>query len=59
MIVIVPNSLREAINKELDANIAFSAPNMTTEERDIWYHYLLNFYDDNGYVPRIIIEKKK
>lgn len=59
MIVIVPNTLRDAINKELDANIALSAPDMTVEEREIWYNYLLNFYNDNGYVPRIIIEKKR
>lgn len=47
--VIVPDSLREAIYKRVDAAIALvpdSAP-----DREIYYGHLLDYFDAHGLIP--------
>lgn len=56
MIAIVPNSLRDAINAKLDLALA-DIPEAAIE-RETYYQKLLEFYDDNGYIPKFTIFKK-
>jgi hypothetical protein len=49
MIVIVPNSLRDAINEKLDAAIAICP--QAEKERDALYHRLLEYFDEHGVIP--------
>ena len=56
-IVIVPNDLRDAINAHLDAAIA-KAPEAEID-REYFYSVLLNFFDENGYLPEFSLEKRE
>lgn len=47
--VIVPDSLRDAINKKLD--IAFAACPEAAKDREIFYHQLLSYFDEHGVIP--------
>ncbi len=49
MLVIVPNSLSDAINKKLDAAIA-KCPD-AEKDRDTLYQQLLTYFDEHGVVP--------
>lgn len=48
-VLIVPDSLRHAINAKLDAALA-DAPD-AEKYRDMLYHELLWFFSDHGYLP--------
>jgi len=48
-IVIVPDSLREAINAKLDAAIA-KCPD-AAKDREVLYSHLVGFFDEYGYLP--------
>lgn len=54
--VIVPNYVADAINKALDKAIA-EEPN-AAKDREELYQQLLNFFDENGYVPDFSLLKK-
>ena len=49
MIVIVPDSLREAINAKLDAAIK-DHPD-AEKDREHLFNQLLSFFDQHGYIP--------
>ena len=55
MIAILPNFVRDAINEKLDA--AFTEQSEAVIHRDIYFQKLLEFYDDNGYIPDFQITK--
>lgn len=54
--VIVPESLRQAINTKLDAAIAV-VPD-AAKDRDELYRQLVTFFNENGYVPDFSIEPR-
>jgi hypothetical protein len=56
MIAIVPNSLNDAINIKLD--MAFQKMPEAEIDREALYHQLLQFFDDNGYVPEFTITRR-
>ena len=55
MIVIVPNVLRDAINKKLDA--AFVKVPEAEKDREVLYNQLLTYYDEHGVVPDFTIKE--
>ena len=55
-IVIVPNALRDAIYRKLDAAIAENPDAETGREQ--MFGQLLDFYDEHGYIPEFRLEKK-
>jgi len=55
-IVIVPNALRDAINRKLDAAIVEN-PDAEVGRGEM-YDTLLTFYDEHGYIPEFQLEKK-
>jgi hypothetical protein len=57
MLVIVPNSLRDAINAKLDAAIA-EVPD-AEKDREILYGQLLDYFDEHGVVPDFSLAKKE
>ena len=56
-LVIVPDSLRLAIDAKLDAAIA-AVPD-AAKDREHLYHELLCYFDDHGVLPEFSLEKKK
>lgn len=56
MFLIVPDSLREAIDAKLDAAIAL-VPD-AAKDRENLYHELLSFFDKYGFVPDFTIGPK-
>ena len=54
--VVVPNSLRDAINKKLDAEIDRHPG--AEPDRDALFSHLLTFFNEHGYVPEFTLEKK-
>ena len=55
-IVIVPDTLRDAINSKLDAAIAMKPD--AAQDRDALYSWLLGFFDEHGYVSEFSLEEK-
>jgi hypothetical protein len=55
-LVIVPNALRDQINRRLDELIA-AAPGAAAD-RDYFYIELLNYYDEHGVIPDFRLEAK-
>jgi hypothetical protein len=55
--VIVPDSLRHAINAKLDASIA-ACPD-AEKDRETLYGQLLDYFYENGVVPDFTLAKKK
>ena len=55
MLVIVPNSLRDAINEKLDAAIA-EVPD-AEKDREVLYSQLLAYFNENGVVPNFSLVK--
>ena len=55
--VIVPNALRDEINKKLDAAIA-GCPGAEQDRAEI-YQQMLVFYDEHGYVPDFVLTLKE
>lgn len=55
MLVIVPNSLRDAINAKLDA--ALAACPAAAPDRDLFYRQLLAYFNDHGVVPDFTLER--
>ena len=53
MFLIVPDSLREAIDAKLDAALAL-VPDAAMD-REHLYHELLAFFDEHGYLPDFTI----
>jgi hypothetical protein len=54
MLVIVPNSLRDAINAKLDA--AFKdLPKAANADREIMYSQLVGYFNDYGHIPDFTI----
>ena len=60
MMVIVPNSLQDEINKKLD--IAFESIEVPAEDiehdREFMYHQLLSYYDEHGFVPDFTLRER-
>lgn len=54
--VIVPNSLRNAINAKLDAELA-KCPD-AEKDREYLYGQLLAHFDEHGEIPEFSLEKK-
>ena len=54
-IVIVPDSLRNAINEKLDAAIADEPA--AEKDRDLLYHQLLDAFNEYGYLPEFSLRK--
>ena len=48
-VVIVPNELRDAINRKLDAAIE-QVPD-AKKGREVFYEHLLGYYDEHGIIP--------
>lgn len=55
--VIVPNSLVDAINTKLDS--AFKKVPGAEKDREIFYHQLLNYVDEHGFLPDFELQKTK
>ena len=55
--VIVPNSLRDAINAKLDTAIA-ACPD-AAKDRDALYSQLLDYFDEHGEVPDFHLTKSQ
>jgi len=56
MFVIVPNALRDAINKKLDdalGKVPDAAP-----DREHFYQMLLSYYNDHGELPDFDLQKR-
>ncbi len=66
MMVIVPNSLQDEINKKLDAALeSIGAPTHEStlienieHDREFMYHQLLSYYDEHGFVPDFILRER-
>jgi len=56
MFLVVPDSLRHAINAKLDAAIA-EHPD-AERDREALYRHLLSFFNEHGYVPEFTLQKK-
>jgi hypothetical protein len=56
MLVIVPDSLRDAINAKLDAEIA-KHPDAAAD-REILYGQLLDYFNALGVLPDFTLERK-
>jgi len=57
-IIIVPNELRDAINKKLDEAIVTCTEKITTENREFFYRELLAYFDEHGIIPDFSLVKK-
>ena len=59
MLVIVPNSLRDAINAKLDAarDEAAIPPEVWSEIQPNLYHELLGVFDRTGVIPEFSLKK--
>lgn len=57
MFVIVPDSLREAINAKLDVALA-TEPAAEAHDRECLYNQLLAFFDEHGYLPDFTVRKR-
>ena len=57
-LVIVPESLRAAIDEKLDAALA-GFPEHSAEDREVLYGQLLNYFDEHGVVPDFHIERNQ
>ena len=55
MLVVVPDSLRDAINRKLDAALR-ELPDAEAE-RDHLYHQLLDYFYDHGALPEFTVMK--
>ena len=60
MMVIVPNSLQDEINKKLDAALeSIEAPAEDIEhDREFMYHQLHSYYDEHGFVPDFTLRER-
>ena len=56
MIAIIPNELRNAINKKLDAAIK-EVPEAEKDRGEL-YHQLLCYFDEHGIIPDFKLIKK-
>jgi len=58
-LVIVPNSLRDAINAKLDAAIMACPEDwaFSEGERENLYNLLLRYFDEHGVVPDFTLQK--
>jgi len=56
MLVIVPNSLRNAIMEKLDAAIR-QCPD-AEKDRDVLYHQLLDYFNEHRVIPEFSVKKK-
>lgn len=54
---IVPNELEYEINTKLD--IAFAKAPRAEKDREIFYHQLLNYFDQHGFLPDFELQKTK
>jgi hypothetical protein len=55
MTVIVPDSLRDAINAKLDE--AYAVTPEAAADREAHYHALLDYFNDNGKLPDFSLQK--
>jgi hypothetical protein len=56
VIIIVPNVLRDAINKKLD-EVLSEFPE-AEKDRELFYHKLLEYFDEHGEIPDFTLTKK-
>ena len=56
MLVIVPNTLRDAINEKLDR--AYVDCPEAAVDRDFHYHRLLEYFDEHGQLPEFTLQKQ-
>ena len=54
-LVIVPNDLRDAINKKLDE--CYAAVPDAAADREAHYSMLLEYFDEHGVIPAFTVEK--
>ena len=57
-ILVVPNWLSDAINGALDKAYA-ECPEAPQNERKQHYDFLLNFFDEHGYLPEFSLVKRE
>jgi hypothetical protein len=55
--VIVPDVLRSAIDRKLDAAIA-ETPD-AERDREVLFRQLLSFFDEHGYIPDFSLRKRE
>lgn len=58
MMLIVPNELRDAINRKLDEALK-EWPAATEQDRDVLYHELLNYFNETGEIPDFKVTKRE
>jgi hypothetical protein len=56
-LIIVPNSVADAINAKLDLALS-EFPEATTDREHI-YNLLLSYFEENGEIPEFILTKKQ
>lgn len=56
MLVIVPNSLRDAINKKLDE--ALEACPEAEVDRKGFYNFILSHFNEHGVIPEFTLSKR-
>lgn len=57
MLVVVPNSLHEAIHRKIDEAVAVQPD--AEPGREEFYSQLLTFFADNGYLPEFHLSRKE
>ena len=57
MMVIVPDSLHEAINAKLDA--AYQEAPEAAVDREAHYAALLNYFNEHGHLPSFYLKKEE
>ena len=57
-LVVVPNELRDAINRELDRALK-RADAEAQNDREQFFNQILCFYDEHGHIPEISIFKRQ
>lgn len=56
MLVIVPNTLRDAIHRKLDEQIALNPD--AEKDREPLYSQLLDYFNEHGVIPDFSLAKK-
>lgn len=56
MFLVIPNSLRDEINRRLDEQIAL-APDAEAD-REVLYNQLVHYFNENGVIPDFSLVKK-
>lgn len=57
MLVIVPNCLRDEINKAIDAALV-DHPDAAAD-REMFFDTLLSYFNEHGHIPQFKLERKQ